>query len=91
MNCPFRDGEQPGRRGNPADFNIVLVTNPSGTSYNIPYGQGYQNAWLSPGGTGQSVQLLAGDYGISDTGTNDAITLLSTGAQTINGAHGLTR
>ncbi|MBV9825744.1 MAG: hypothetical protein JO001_08725 [Alphaproteobacteria bacterium] len=75
-------------QGNPADFNIVLVTNPNGTSYSIPYGQGYQSAALLPGGTGQSVQLLAGNYGISDTGTNDAITLLSTGAQTINGAHG---
>jgi hypothetical protein len=71
-------------------FNLELVTSPPAdpSSFSIAYTRGYQSAALLTGGTGQTVQLLSGNYGISDTGGGNAITLLSNGAQTVIGAKG---
>src|SRR5260370_7102013 len=75
-------------QGISGEFNIELVTAPNGTSFNVAFSKGYQSAALLPGGTGQSVQLLAGNFGVYDTASSDAITLLSNGAQTVVGGKG---
>src|SRR5712691_9381244 len=72
-------------QGISGQFNIELVTAPSGTSFNVAFSKGYQTAVLMPGGTGQTIQLLSGNYGVTDTGSGDVITLLGNGAQTVVG------
>src|SRR5579864_8801337 len=72
-------------QGISGQFNIELVTAPSGTSFNVAFTKGYQSAALMPGGTGQILQLLSGNFGVTDTGTGNTITLLGNGAQTVVG------
>src|ERR1700761_2221595 len=66
-------------------FNLELIQVPSGSTFPNP--TGYQGVAILPGGTGQVLQLLAGDYGVIDTSTGDSI-IAGTGSQTITGAVG---
>src|ERR1700722_9666613 len=53
-------------------FNLEVITSPTGISYSLP--TGYQGVALLPGGTGQSLNLLLGNGGVTDNGTSDTIT-----------------
>ncbi len=66
-------------------FNLELVTSPAGTSYPAP--PGYQGVAILPGGTGQAVQLLSGDFTVVDMSFGSSITLGS-GTQTAVGGKG---
>jgi Ca2+-binding RTX toxin-like protein len=67
------------------EFNLELVTSPSGSAYTAP--STYQGLALLPGGTGLALQLLTGSLVVVDTGSGDTITL-GAGAQTVIGAKG---
>ncbi|HVH80077.1 MAG TPA: hypothetical protein VM782_11850, partial [Stellaceae bacterium] len=68
----------------PGTFNLELVTNPPfGASFTLP--AGYRGLATFPGGTGQQLSLVAGDFGVVDTGSNDIITL-GAGNATVGGA-----
>ncbi|HXO03714.1 MAG TPA: NF038122 family metalloprotease [Stellaceae bacterium] len=68
------------------DFNLEVITSPSGTSYGLP--SGYQGiALLSGTGAGQSITLLAGSYGAVGNSGGDLIAAGS-GDDTIGGVAG---
>src|SRR5271155_4996769 len=52
-------------------FNLEVITSPTGVSVSLP--SGYQGVGTFPGGTGQTVNLALGNYGVADTGTSDTI------------------
>jgi Ca2+-binding RTX toxin-like protein len=64
-------------------FNIELITSPNGLGYLTP--SGYQGVAVLPGGSGQALQLLGGDYRVADIGNGNSIGLGS-GNQTVIGA-----
>jgi hypothetical protein len=64
-------------------FNVELVTSPTGTNYSTPVG--FQGVAILPGGGGKNLQLLGGNFAVTDTGSGNSITGGS-GAQTIIGA-----
>src|ERR1700723_730492 len=56
----------------PSVFNLEYITSPTGVSYTLP--TSYQGVAILPGGTGQSLNLLLGNVGVTDNGTSDTIT-----------------
>ena len=67
----------------PGDFNLEVITSPSGTNYSLA--SGYQGIALVNTGAGPSITLLSGSYGVVDVAGGDLI-VAGPGDDSIGGA-----